>query len=538
VPLFGNPGVASATGALVLPGAPFAYLETAAPKVVGQPADSTPPGGGGGSVTVVGEALGNNASTGTTSSFTITFPAAAAVDDIAVVTVNSLNTTVTLTTPTGWTLSSGPDRASANSGWLLYKVLTSADITAGSVTLAFSAAQQCNAIMEVLRGATATGMLSALATDATSDTNAPSPSIASVPASAWFGLSFVYRIGATPPPDVGLITGYTQGARVASGNGASPEFSVECQYQIPGTAGTYGGETGTLATSGTNQTGLVYAIAFPSSGGGTTTLAVSDTGTAADDVTVTASAPLGDVGTAGDGVTVAVAAALADSATASDAASVSASIPLADTGAAADAVTVKATAPMADAGAATDGLAVTAVVPLADTATGADLLGVGGVPVTLPETATGADTLSVKAAAPLSDAGAAAETFTVLVRVTLTDLATAADAVATTALVGLTDSATANDTVTAAPSVVDNVTHTYVTATLLGNAGTAALATDGTSVAVLAVTPPGLAALLAVPPSLAALSSDGTSTASLNGDGTSTAALANTAALAALQTTT
>lgn len=72
-------------------------------------------------------------------------------------------------------------------------------------------------------------------------------------------------------------------------------------------------------------------------------ISLSDTGAAADGLTVTAAVPLVDTAAAADAVTIAAAVPLADSGSGADAATVTAAVPLTDSGTAADSITVVST---------------------------------------------------------------------------------------------------------------------------------------------------------------------------------------------------
>jgi hypothetical protein len=123
----------------------------------------------------------------------------------------------------------------------------------------------------------------------------------------------------------------------------------------------------------------------------------------------------------------AAAVSLSDTGSGADALTVSVTAPLADTGTGADALTVTATAPLSDTGSGADALSVTASVPLDDTGSGADLLTLGAVPIALDDTGSGADALVVSADIPLADTAAAAEALAVTATVSLDDTGSGSD---------------------------------------------------------------------------------------------------------------
>lgn len=200
-----------------------------------------------------------------------------AVGDIGILKVGSANDTVTLTTPTGWTLVSGPDTASTLArGWLFVKTFASGDI-GGSIALTFSTAIRWNAQLTIVSGGTVTGMLSGAVVETASNTSAAIPTISSVPAGAFFDVAFVRRFGGSGAPDVTLVSGYQQGsaARAATNFANTPELSTEDMYKLVGSAGTYGGET---ATVNKNSVGVDYAVAIPAVAGGTNTAPTASAG--------------------------------------------------------------------------------------------------------------------------------------------------------------------------------------------------------------------------------------------------------------------
>lgn len=108
-----------------------------------------------------------------------------------------------------------------------------------------------------------------------------------------------------------------------------------------------------------------------------TTPQLPDTGSAAENLSITATVPLAETGTGIDQLSVVV------------------PISLSDTGSAVDTLTVAATVPLTDTGSGVDVLSITATIPLSDTGAGADELSLSGTPISLPETATGTDVLTI-----------------------------------------------------------------------------------------------------------------------------------------------
>lgn len=96
-------------------------------------------------------------------------------------------------------------------------------------------------------------------------------------------------------------------------------------------------------------------------------VAIADTGSAADALTVKATVPVADTGAAADTLTLGQTTAFAETGTVADALTVKATVPVAETGTAVDAATVKATVPVTDTATAADAATVKATVPVADT---------------------------------------------------------------------------------------------------------------------------------------------------------------------------
>lgn len=173
--------------------------------------------------------------------------------------------TTTLTTPSGWSVSSGPDVASSAGArsYLLNKTLASGDIGT-TLTLTFSAFTRVTATLEIESGVTTTGqVVGTPAVDATvSDGTPPVPTVASVPAGSTV-LCFMGRAttsGATSPT-VGLPSGFTTAAsNVSTGYSATGNTTTASGRLDAASAGSYGGGSG---TSSPNTAGIDYTIAYP-----------------------------------------------------------------------------------------------------------------------------------------------------------------------------------------------------------------------------------------------------------------------------------
>lgn len=185
----------------------------------------------------------------------------------------------------------------------------------------------------------------------------------------------------------------------------------------------------------------VYASTNTTATAGTTITLTNVGGTAAHHVAVELVPPSGSTPIA-----------LADTGSAVDTLTVAAASPLADSGSAAQALTATATAPLADAGSATQTLTATATVPLADAGAAADTA-LAGIAINPGDTGAGTDTMGVTATAPLADSGTGTQTLAVTATSPITDGGTAADSMTVVVTLALADTGHAVDTLAVAAAV-------------------------------------------------------------------------------------
>jgi hypothetical protein len=182
-----------------------------------------------------------------------------AVGDVATIVVQCSSTTANLTTPTGWSLSGGPLRATASSVWRLSKVLVSGDLGA-TVTLTLSAAQRCQALMLVASGV-AYGNTTGTYNTETTATTAPSlPTVSGVPAGSLIFTIFSRRVGSTPAAVVHPPVSTTEITSVETDFGTSPELTTVVGWTMTTVAGTFSGGTGSSSAA---STGTNYVVAMP-----------------------------------------------------------------------------------------------------------------------------------------------------------------------------------------------------------------------------------------------------------------------------------
>lgn len=203
---------------------------------------------------------------GAASSTTITVPASAQVGDVAVIGAVIGSGSVTLTTPSGWAVRSGPDaQSSANStSWLLSKTIAAGD-PGSTVTLAFSASQRTAVQMTVLAGATETGLSVTSAAKGGASSTDTVPSVASVPGGSGFLAVLTNRTGTASQITCTVGSPYTVGANgsYATSGAAAPNVAVFTGYQLPSSTGSLGGEN---KTTNVNTVGVMYAVTVPAGG--------------------------------------------------------------------------------------------------------------------------------------------------------------------------------------------------------------------------------------------------------------------------------
>ena len=200
--------------------------------------------------------LGNNGGSAVTS-FTYTLPTGV-TGKVAVMFVSTAGAqTPTISGGGGaWTLRSGPNAyGTAGQGFCYTRTLTAGDEGA-TVTLTFGTSQRSVGLVEVYDRVTEAGVI--VATPATG-TGTTLPTLSGVPAGALIVVADTDRSTSSPPPDITLPGGYSQGGRSATSAGGT-ETSVEAFWKVAAAAGSYGGETVTITNS---QNHALYALALP-----------------------------------------------------------------------------------------------------------------------------------------------------------------------------------------------------------------------------------------------------------------------------------
>lgn len=200
-----------------------------------------------------------NGQTATTATNAIVIPSGCAIGDYCMISVDGGNDTATMTTPTGWTVLSGPDTNSTlQRSYLFGKTLASGE-PGSTLTLTNSAATRLISTLLAFSGVTATGIIVATPNIAASSTAPTLPTATGVAANSAIAAFMNHRLGQTSAPTLGLPAGYTSGSSAASAYAALPNVAALNGYKIITTAGSYGGEA---ASSSPASTGVEYLVAL------------------------------------------------------------------------------------------------------------------------------------------------------------------------------------------------------------------------------------------------------------------------------------
>ena len=314
-------------------------------------------------------------------------PSGVAANDIVLIHLYQDDSTVTLTPPSGFTeVTFSPTPATTSptqSQHVYWKRATGAD--SGSYTFTHATS---NTQAEATRwtGCITTGTpLEVLGSAQRASSGATTPAVSGTTTNANEMLVFTGSIYTSPtwtPP-----TGFTE---------AIDFESLTVDYKAQASAGATGSITATASASNA-QTATLIAL-LPA--GGSTPVALADTGSGADALTVHAAVPLSDTGSGVDSLAVHAAIAVSDTGSGADTLTAGVSIGLADTGSGADALTVHVAVPLTDTATATDTLH--AAVPPPHVPGTAALASDGQGVATLAVVSTSADLASADTDAVLS----------------------------------------------------------------------------------------------------------------------------------------
>jgi hypothetical protein len=209
-------------------------------------------------------ASGGDGQSTAVSSLDVVTPATAQDGDAAVLTVEILSTARAVTTPTGWTLISGPDAPGGSSdgeSYVYTRQLTALD-PGDTVTLSITGGTtRALAHMLVFSDATVTGAAIGATIDTASTSSLATPILPDVPVGSAVICLLNRRRGGTPAPSLTLPSGggYTSSAEIATAYGSTPELCLEGGHKVATSTGDVGGEIG---SSSTNTVGVNYLIAL------------------------------------------------------------------------------------------------------------------------------------------------------------------------------------------------------------------------------------------------------------------------------------
>jgi hypothetical protein len=205
-----------------------------------------------------------------------------------------------------------------------------------------------------------------------------------------------------------------------------------------------------LTEAGTSAETLAVTAAVPLAEAGTSAevlaitqpVALTEAGVAADALGVAIPVALTEAGASSEtlGVTAATAISLTDAGASTEtlAVVIATAIPLTEAGASSETLTVSSAVPLTEAGAASNTLAVTSLVPLTEAGASSETLRITQA-TALTESGASSETLGAATAVPLTDAGASAETLgvTVATAISLTEAGAASNTLALLSPIGV-----------------------------------------------------------------------------------------------------
>jgi alkaline phosphatase D len=211
-------------------------------------------------VSVRGSAASGAGQTTTVASLDFPLPAGVVAGDVALVCVQVALGTGQFTTPTGWTLMSGPDRISTNvTSQLFVKTLVSGDAGA-TVTFAFDGgARRMSGTLVVLADVTATGLTVGVQIDSATVDSAVLPTLTGVAAGSALVAFSNRRVGSTTVPNVVWPAEYTPLAEAPTAYTSTPQLNSEAAFQLATAGGSYNG----TATLDRSSIGSQYLVALP-----------------------------------------------------------------------------------------------------------------------------------------------------------------------------------------------------------------------------------------------------------------------------------
>ncbi|MFG2165521.1 hypothetical protein [Micromonospora chersina] len=206
-------------------------------------------------VSYVGVTSGNSAG-GTSTSFVTTLPAGWAAGDVAVLSGHVRGTSLTMSTPAGWTLVPGPtwpvNQGTNSRAYAWFRVLQDGD---AAPTITNSGAMTGGWSMTVYRGADTASPIGQVGTSAVSGTSLTMPALTGVLAgSALAAAAHAGVSTGTIPSGLTFDAVYTEVADHATSRAtSSANQRMAAAYRLIGSAGSYGGESVTVANAVTSS---------------------------------------------------------------------------------------------------------------------------------------------------------------------------------------------------------------------------------------------------------------------------------------------
>lgn len=187
-------------------------------------------------------------------------PAGAGVGDIAVASINSALTTLTMTAPTGWTLQNSTT-GSAGITWIYTHTVASGEpgVTSPTWTLSGNSGYPTLAL-RTYSGVVNTGSVSETGVT-TASTSFTLPTL-NPSAGTLLDVSVLARAGsATSAVTVTIPSGsYTTAGSVSTNVASSPNMAQGVAYHVVSSSGVYGGQTATVSSA---STGEAYLLSLP-----------------------------------------------------------------------------------------------------------------------------------------------------------------------------------------------------------------------------------------------------------------------------------
>lgn len=204
---------------------------------------------------------GGDGATSTSNSRVLTLPPGCQPGMVCLVetTININGSTASIP---GFSVVSGPDSPlSGHVNWLLSKVLTAADISAGSFTVSWGGSTgRCMAVGTVRTGVSGAPVVAYAGASSTISLDAPTVQ-APADGSDVFTLAFS-RIGSGKPVSASYPQGWTQGVQTATNMSSGVNWGGSTATKdVVGAAGTYGGETISFAGTATSASAYTVALA-------------------------------------------------------------------------------------------------------------------------------------------------------------------------------------------------------------------------------------------------------------------------------------